>query len=133
MPRPVAAVDLDGTIAQYDGWAGEDSIGDPFPGAIEFLLALKQRGFNIVIFSARAGTELGINAIWKWLQVHGLQQMVEEVTNVKQYRFSVMIDDRAITFTVAQDYAHLIDEACGRVGLAERPVMASDQGIKSGG
>jgi hypothetical protein len=128
--RPVAAVDLDGTIAEYEGWVGEDVIGDPIPGAIEFLLNLKHRGFDIVIFTARAGTELGINAIWKWLQDHKLNQLVEEVTNVKQYRFSVMIDDRAIPFAEGQDggYEPIIRWACMRCG-----VKTDDEASPSGG
>ena len=29
------AVDLDGTLAEYDGWKGEDVIGDPLPDMAE--------------------------------------------------------------------------------------------------
>ena len=28
-------VDLDGTLAQYDGWKGVDHIGDPVPKMLE--------------------------------------------------------------------------------------------------
>lgn len=33
------AVDLDGTLAHYDGWRGEDHIGDPIPPMVERIKA----------------------------------------------------------------------------------------------
>jgi len=33
--RRTAVVDLDGTLAMYDGWRGSDHIGDPVPFARE--------------------------------------------------------------------------------------------------
>lgn len=35
-------VDLDGVLAQYDGWNGVLNIGDPIPGAREFLIGLSE-------------------------------------------------------------------------------------------
>ena len=29
------AIDLDGTLAEYDGWKGIDNIGKPIKGAVE--------------------------------------------------------------------------------------------------
>lgn len=46
------AVDLDGTLAEYDGWKGDDIIGDPIPGAKEFLLELGKLG-KIIIHTVR--------------------------------------------------------------------------------
>lgn len=50
-------VDLDGVLAQYDGWRGVDHIGDPIPGAREFLAEL-QVEYNIVIFTTRCNPEV---------------------------------------------------------------------------
>lgn len=118
MPKPVIAVDLDGTIAKYDDWKGEDVIGDPIEGAVKFVTELRDRGFDVVIFSARAGTELGLNAIWHWLQAHHLEKLVVEVTNVKSYRFSVMVDDRAIYLNPQSEHAAL--DYDGAIALAEK-------------
>lgn len=130
MSRPVVAVDLDGTIAEYDGWQGEDVIGDAFPGAVHFLTALKTSGFDVVVFSARAGTELGVNAIWAWLNKHGVANLVDEVTNVKQYRFAVMVDDRAIRAHHEDDppghFRYLLEVARSRCGVSG--VEADDVG-----
>ncbi|TXI06504.1 MAG: hypothetical protein E6Q76_09640, partial [Rhizobium sp.] len=50
--KPTAAVDLDGTLAAYDGWKGSDHFGDPLPGAAEFLKDLAQT-HRILIFTTR--------------------------------------------------------------------------------
>lgn len=98
LPRIPVAIDLDGTLAQYDTWQGEEVIGEPIPGALEFLRALYDRGYVIYIFSARAITELGRQAIWRWLRKYGLEALIEDVTWEKLYRFYRIVDDRAITF-----------------------------------
>lgn len=49
----IIAIDLDGTILKYDGWKGEESFGEPIPGAVEALQTLKQQGHTIVIHTCR--------------------------------------------------------------------------------
>ena len=48
-------VDLDGVLAQYDGWKGVEIIGDPILGAREFLLKLREKYF-IVIHTTRTNS-----------------------------------------------------------------------------
>ena len=69
------AIDLDGTLAQYDGWKGLDHIGDPKPGGKEFLEILKknifiQRPVEIIIYTCRA--ERGLHYVEDWLRTHGI-------------------------------------------------------------
>lgn len=52
-PPKTIAVDLDGTLAFYDGWKGWDKIGPVLPGARDFLMELKRRGCEIVIYTTR--------------------------------------------------------------------------------
>lgn len=47
------AVDLDGTLAYYDGWKGEDHIGEPVPEMAERVKEFRAAGSTIVIFTAR--------------------------------------------------------------------------------
>lgn len=47
------AVDLDGVLASYDGWKGIECIGDPIPGALEFVGNLLAEGFRVIIFTTR--------------------------------------------------------------------------------
>lgn len=56
--KPRVCVDLDGVLAEYDGWKGIDHIGAPLPGALEFMQSLA-RIAEIVIFTARCSTEIG--------------------------------------------------------------------------
>jgi hypothetical protein len=47
------AVDLDGTIAEYDGWKGEKHFGRPKPYAHEALQKMRQMGMKVIIHTAR--------------------------------------------------------------------------------
>jgi hypothetical protein len=46
-------VDLDGTLAQYDHWRGEDHIGAPIPAMVERVKAWRAEGREVRIFTAR--------------------------------------------------------------------------------
>src|SRR5512136_451774 len=51
--QKVIAVDVDGTLCEYDGWKGPAYIGKPFPKVVEVLKKLKERGWLIVIWTTR--------------------------------------------------------------------------------
>lgn len=55
--QPVVAVDLDGTLAEYDTF-DPDVIGDPIPKIVDRVRALKAAGVSIVIFTCREDNEL---------------------------------------------------------------------------
>lgn len=101
-PRSVA-VDLDGTLAQYDGWKGAEHIGQPFKGAVQFTKALKQAGFHIIIHTARtceANAYQGKSAriARRWLKDHGFK--FDEVwTGVGKPIACAYVDDRAVQCT----------------------------------
>jgi 8-oxo-dGTP pyrophosphatase MutT (NUDIX family) len=57
-PPPTAAIDLDGTICEYDGWKGEEHFGELREGVVEGLQRLKDRGWLIIIFTTRGNTGL---------------------------------------------------------------------------
>jgi hypothetical protein len=46
-------VDLDGTLAHYDGWKGPFHIGEPVPAMVEKVQALLREGQEVRIFTAR--------------------------------------------------------------------------------
>jgi ribonucleotide monophosphatase NagD (HAD superfamily) len=88
----IVCVDLDGVLNDFDGWKGADYFHPPRPGAREFLQALRQQGYRVVVFTVR----------WKphveeWLANHDLAQFVDEVTD-KKPPAHVYIDDRAFCF-----------------------------------
>ena len=47
-------LDLDGTVANFDGWKGFDHIGDPIPTMADKIRTWLARGDEVVIFTARA-------------------------------------------------------------------------------
>lgn len=60
-------VNLDGVLAEYNGWKGLGHIGDPIQGAQEFVRKLQGlgagpgAGINVVIFTTRTNTDLNFN------------------------------------------------------------------------
>jgi hypothetical protein len=46
-------VDLDGTLAEYDGWKGINHIGKPIPKMLERVKAWLLKGETVKIFTAR--------------------------------------------------------------------------------
>jgi hypothetical protein len=56
-PGPVVAVDLDGTLAEYDGGFDPDYIGTPIASAVDKVAKLKRAGCRIVIFTCREDNE----------------------------------------------------------------------------
>ena len=86
------AVDLDGTLLEYDGWHDQDHYGKPFPGAIEWIEARLKEGHEVTIFTARENHA----QVKEYLLSQGFPEL--NVTNIKSPKFSIIIDDRAVRF-----------------------------------
>jgi hypothetical protein len=54
--KPRVCLDLDGVLAGYEGWKGNDSIGTPLPGATDFARSLAEFA-DIVIFTSRCSQD----------------------------------------------------------------------------
>jgi hypothetical protein len=87
-------VDLDGTLAHYDGWKGPDHIGAPIRAMLEHVKDMVARGETVKIFTARASEPSQIGPVKAWLKKQGLPDL--EVTNAKDYGMRELYDDRAI-------------------------------------
>jgi len=87
-------VDLDGTLAYYDGWKGEEHIGDPIPMMVQKIKDELEVGNVVKIFTARCGNgERQIEIIQDWLeQKCGLPRL--EVTATKDFAMIELWDDR---------------------------------------
>jgi phosphoglycolate phosphatase-like HAD superfamily hydrolase len=88
------AVDLDGTLAEYDEFEEVTKIGAPVPVMEKRVRGWIAAGKEVVIFSARAGTAEGKTAIEGWLKDNGFPAL--EVTDRKSPEFEEIWDDRAV-------------------------------------
>jgi len=94
-------VDLDGTLAYYDGWKGADHIGAPVPAMIERVKELLRKEQEVRIFTARVGPQksqqerrMALVAIQGWCKKH--LNIVLPVTATKDYAMIVLYDDRCV-------------------------------------
>lgn len=97
-------VDLDGTLAHYEGWKGEDHIGPPIPAMLARIKAWLAAGREVRIFTARVydgGEDNKVRDVTKvrkviedYCLVHVGQ--ILRVTCVKDYGMIELWDDRAI-------------------------------------
>lgn len=101
-------VDLDGTLARYDGWGAYNEIGEPLEPMMSRVKQMLADGDEVRIFTARVCYEKDVcrhtgvpftradmvNAIQDWCEKHGLPRL--RVTNVKDIYMKELWDDRAV-------------------------------------
>ena len=99
-------VDLDGTLAYYDGWVDELYIGEPIGPMVTRVKTWLKDGREVRVFTARIaedtlsldGNKRDVarvrNAIEEWCERHIGVRL--PVTNVKDYGMIELWDDRAI-------------------------------------
>jgi hypothetical protein len=88
------AVDLDGTLAYYKGYKGDEVIGKPIPLMLNKVKSWLKEGKDVRIFTARAHKKENILRIQEWLEEQGLPRLV--VTNIKAPQMDEFWDDKAI-------------------------------------
>lgn len=115
------AIDLDGVLAQYDGWKGGREIGGPVDGAVEFTRGLSGWA-RVIIFTVRLRDEAAKAQIEAWLREYGFA--FDEVSSGKPLAHAY-VDDRGISCRPQEDgpVAFVIAEEEIRVLCGERPRM----------
>lgn len=95
-------VDLDGTLAHYEGWVDECHIGEPIPAMAARVCQWLDEGIEVRIFTARVGTQGRAKntidqitiAIQDWTHKHLGKRL--PVTNMKDFGMVELWDDRAV-------------------------------------
>lgn len=87
-------VDLDGTLAEYDGDYASDEIGPPIEAMLDRVKGWVEAGEIVKIFTARAEDESAIPAIEEWLEENGIGGL--EITNRKDKLMKELWDDRVV-------------------------------------
>lgn len=102
MYKPNLAIDLDGVIHSYHKGFHDGTIyGHPVPGVREFLEKMKEKGFRIVVFTARVYAETSVQReilseeVASWMDLHRLPY---DVITDRKPPCCAYIDDRAISF-----------------------------------
>lgn len=93
----VVAFDFDGVIHQGVWTLAEEVNGEMVPGIRKVMVRLFELGYDIEVYTCRALTKAGRDAVVKWLNHHGLLRYVARVSASKPIA-KVYIDDRAICF-----------------------------------
>jgi hypothetical protein len=87
-------VDLDGTLAYYDGWKGPEHIGDPIPAMLSRVRAWIAQGREVRIFTARASVPDQVPHVVEWCKQH--IGVALQVTNTKDFGMVELWDDRCV-------------------------------------
>lgn len=122
------AVDLDGTLARYDGWKGVDHIGEPISEMTSRVKLWVGQGKTVKIFTARmhghglpdlqGGIIDVLTPIQNWCKEH--IGTVLEVTNVKDFGMVELWDDRAVQVVPneGRPYIHPDESHCQSCGMS---------------
>jgi len=98
-PKTIA-IDLDGTILEYNGWKGHSWFGRPIRGVREALKKLKEAGFVIIIWTTRPNR----SDVARTLKIHGIpfdyinENPYQPPDTSNKIYADYYIDDRAIEF-----------------------------------
>ena len=103
MKQQTICVDLAGVLAEYSGWEGIETIGQPLEGSREFLLSLHKLGYKVSIFTTRTNPEINyptpqkalVNIVEKWLTENDMY-FDEVYSGIGKPLCSHFVDDRAI-------------------------------------
>jgi len=98
-------VDLDGTLAHWDGFKGEDHVGKPVEPMVKRVRQWLREGRDVRLFTARKPHP----AIRRWMVEHLGEQL--PITNVKDRHMQAFYDDRAVQVTRNTGETRDTDEA----------------------
>lgn len=98
--RGWVGVDLDGTLAKYEGWQGPTHIGEPVPAMVERVQRWLAEGIEVRVFTARMSDpsaevrrDVAI-AIQDWTLRHVGASL--RATCLKDFAMLELWDDRAV-------------------------------------
>lgn len=90
----VIGVDLDGTLAAYQGWTTPEDVGEPDVKLVQLLAELKSAGCVLCTWTCRAN-----HVVEAWLEKHELRYLFDHInespypTETAKASFDLLIDD----------------------------------------
>lgn len=97
--RKTILVDFDGVCHKYEFWKGAaEGVNEPTKGVIEALTSYVEH-FDVWIFSTRAATPEGVQAISDFLDTHLPEEVRKKIRiTYKKVPATLTIDDRGFQF-----------------------------------
>lgn len=83
-------VDLDGTLAHYDEYRGDDHVGEPIEPMVRKVRKWINEGRDVRLFTARKPHP----AIRRWMRDH--LGAILPITNMKDPKMQALYDDRVV-------------------------------------
>lgn len=133
MGKRIIACDLDGTLAEYDGWKGVAHIGPEVPSVLRALKQAQEEGAEIWIHTARVSSDEDAQPASYYIQdwLKGIELNVAGITATKHKFFTEFWDDRAIQvirnsgeFVMApDDYRNEVDNRMNLHQLAQEQLF----------
>ena len=104
MSKKTIAVDFDGVIHKYSkGWEDGSIYDEPIEGAIEALIELNRKGYDVVVFSTREPEPMQ-KWFFKWYnELYPNCEIFQIKFTNKKPPAIAYIDDRGIRFTNWRD------------------------------
>lgn len=122
-------VDLDGTLAHYNGWKGADHIGEPIQPMVGRVHGLLAQGYQVKVFTARVYENGTVErsddarraraAIRAWTKKHIGVEL--EATCVKDFAMIGLFDDRC--FQVVLNTGMVVGQDVNTVQVVGTPVL----------
>lgn len=114
-------VDLDGTLATYNGWVGPQSIGAPIPKMVDRVARWLREGKDVRILTARVAPGKPDenecrHAIMAWCVTHLGREL--PITHAKDHKMIVLWDDRVVQ--VIPNTGERADEESARLAVDTR-------------
>lgn len=112
-------VDLDGTLAKYEGWKGIGHVGEPVPAMVERVRQWIADGWEVRVFTARmsapdeADRKRAYSAIAEWTRQHVGRPLAATCT--KDFAMAELWDDRAVQ--VVPNTGQAVGHDKGRFGV----------------
>ena len=100
MRKKLICIDLDGVLNSYSGCYSKNAIAPIRKGASEFIKKLSEN-FRIEIFTVREN-----KLVWKWILDNNLEAYICNVSDKKNPKATIFLDDRAIHFNGDYDKAY---------------------------
>lgn len=99
--KKTICIDLDGTIAHFDEWEGEDKFGELLDGVVDAFRKLKENGWIIIIYTTRSNKKIVKSYLKRnALPFDYINENPDQPNNAiggKIYA-DIYLDDRAIQF-----------------------------------